>query len=198
MLEPRRDTCWGPMQVHLEAAREAAGALRAAGFPVELHEPNLPVHAAEGEAKELAAAHKEGRHLWRGDPYLLLADRARLVELCRFLRDELGYDCLIDVTAADWAAEEPVLWGLYQVLSLRRKARLSIKVHIPKDDCRVPSVVPVYPGANWHEREAAEFYGVSYEGHPDPRHMLLPDDWQGFPLRKDYQFPSEYHGISCL
>lgn len=195
---PKRETGWGPQQTYLQGARAAAAAARQAGFPVELHEPNLPTYAGEGEAKELAAAHKEGRHLWRGDAFLLLADRAQIVALCRFLRDRLQYDCIIDVTAVDYAAEEANLWGVYALLSLTTRLRLTVKTYIPKADCRIDSVVAVYPGANWHEREAAEFYGISYAGHPDPRHMLLPDDWVGYPLRKDYEFPKEYHGISCV
>ncbi|TAH39365.1 MAG: NADH-quinone oxidoreductase subunit C [Planctomycetota bacterium] len=194
----QRDTGWGPMQAYFEAARAAHAALSQAGFPVELHQPNLPVFAAEGEAKELAAAHKEGKHLWRGDAYVQLADRGRIVGLCRFLRDQLAYQQIIDVTAVDHAAEDKELWGMYAFLSLTTKLRLSVKTMIPKDDCRIDSIVPVYPGANWHERETAEFYGITYTGHPDPRHMLLPDDWVGNPLRKDYKFPEEYHGISCV
>lgn len=199
MPEAQRDAGWGPVQAHAEAARAAAAALREAGLPVELHEPNLPVFAEADEAKLLARAHKEGGpRLWRGDPFLLLADRSRLLDLVRHLRDGLGYSLLVDVTAVDYDAAEPHIWGVYQLLSLARKSRLTVKVHIPKDDCRIQSVVGVYPGADWHEREAAEMFGITYEGHPDPRHMLLPDDWAGFPLRKDYKFPEEYHGISCV
>jgi NADH-quinone oxidoreductase subunit C len=57
--------------------------------------------------------------------------------------------------------------------------------------------VPVYRASQWHERECAEMFGIVFEGHPDPRNILLPDDWVGSPLRKDYEFPKEYHGISC-
>ncbi|MBC8328614.1 MAG: NADH-quinone oxidoreductase subunit C [Planctomycetes bacterium] len=199
MLEPRRDTAWGPMEVLFEAARDAAAALQAAGFEVELHQPNLPVYAPEGESKRLAKKHKEEDpvHEWRGDPYLALKDRSRLLELCRFLRDELGYEVLMDATAVDFDAEDEHLWGVYQFLSVGRKRRLSLKTFIPKADCRVDSVTAVYPAADWHEREASEMFGVEYLGHPDPRHILLPDDWVGHPLRKDYQYPDEYHGISC-
>jgi len=198
MEEVRRDAPWGPVQAQLDAAREAAAALQEAGFPVHLHEPNLPTFAPEGEAKRLAKKHKEGgEYEWRGDPWIELQERERLVELCAFLRDRLDFAMLADLTAVDLDAEDPVLWGVYGLLSLSRRCRLMVKVQIPKEDCRVPSVCRVWPAANWHEREAAEFFGIDYEGHPDPRHILLPDDWVGHPLRKDYEFPEEYHGISC-
>ncbi len=199
MLEPRRDAAWGPMEILFEAARDASAALAAAGFEVELHEPNLPLFAPEGETKRLAKKHKEENpeYEWRGDPYLLLKDRGRLLDACRFLRDQQGYEMLMDATAVDFDAEDEQLWGVYQLLSVGKKCRLSLKTFIPKADCRVDSVVPVYPAADWHEREAAEMYGITYEGHPDPRNILLPDDWVGHPLRKDYEYPEEYHGISC-
>ena len=57
--------------------------------------------------------------------------------------------------------------------------------------------VPVHRASQWHERECAEMFGITFEGHPDPRNILLPDDWIGHPLRKDYEYPKEYHGISC-
>jgi NADH-quinone oxidoreductase subunit C len=61
----------------------------------------------------------------------------------------------------------------------------------------MPSSVSVHRGAQWAERECGEMFGITFEGHPDPRNILLPEDWIGSPLRKDYEFPEEYHGISC-
>ncbi len=199
MQEPRRDTAWGPMEVLFEAARDAASALQSAGFEVELHEPNLPLYAPEGETKRLAKKHKEEdpEFEWRGDPWLLLKDRGRLLDALRLLRDDLGYEMLMDATAVDFDAEDEQLWAVYQLLSVGKKCRLSLKTYVPKADCRIDSATPVYPAADWHEREAAEMFGITYEGHPDPRPMLLPDDWVGHPLRKDYEYPEEYHGISC-
>lgn len=200
MTAPTRDTQWGPTKAWIEAAREAAQAAEKAGFEVELHEPNLPTYAEPDEAKRLAKKAKEegAEREWRGDPYLFLKDPGRIADLCRFFRDDLEYQQAIDVTAVDYDAEHHELWGVYSLLSLTKKWRLTVKIHIPKSHCRVPSVTPVYPAADWHERESAEFFGITYEGHPDPRHMLLPDDWVGYPLRKDYEFPEEYHGISCV
>ncbi len=200
MSQVTRDAAWGPIEVHVAAARDAASALQGAGFPIELHEPNLPVYAPEGEGKRLARKHKEENptYEWRGDPYLLLGERARLLDALRFFRDELGYEMLIDLTAVDFDADEPHLWAVYQLLSLGRRARVTLKLEVPKEDPRLASASGIYPAAEWHEREAAEMFGIVYEGHPDPRHMLLPDDWEGHPLRKDYVYPEEYHGISCL
>lgn len=198
MTEARRDTAWGPMEVHFAAAREAFQAVQEAGFPVLLEEPNLPVFAEEGESKRLAKKGKDEPREWRGDPFLLLQDRSRILELLTFLRDRQGFEMLVDCTGVDYDAEDPELWVVYGLLSLRRKCRLTVKVLVPKEDPRIASVTGVYPAADWHEREAAEFFGLVFEGHPDPRHMLLPDDWEGHPLRKDYEFPEEYHGISCV
>ncbi|KAA3605059.1 MAG: NADH-quinone oxidoreductase subunit C [Planctomycetota bacterium] len=198
MEAPKRDTAWGPMEVHFQAAREAHAALQEAGLEVELHQPNLPIFAEEGEAKRLAKKKADEPHEWRGDAFLLLKDRERLLEALSLIREQLAFQQIVDVTAVDFDAEDSVLWGVYQVLSLTKKARLTLKVHLPKDDCRVASAVSVYPGADWHERESGEMYGITYEGHPDPRNILLPDDWVGYPLRKDYEFPEEYHGISCV
>ena len=90
-----------------------------------------------------------------------------------------------------------MLWCNYQLLSIEHRHRLAIKAVIPKSDARIPTAVPVYRAAQWHERESGEMFGIEYVGHPDPRNILLPDDWAGYPLRKDYEFPTEYHGISC-
>ena len=70
-------------------------------------------------------------------------------------------------------------------------------VGLPKSALAIASATAVHRGAQWHEREAAEMFGIDFVGHPDPRNILLPDDWVGSPLRKDYEFPDEYHGISC-
>ncbi len=74
----------------------------------------------------------------------------------------------------------------YHLLSLERRARLRLKVRVSGQDAVVPSVVSVWPAANWHEREAFDLMGMRFEGHPDLTRILMPDDWEGFPLRKDY------------
>lgn len=194
-----RDTAWGPMEVHRDAAEEAARALTEAGFGVEAQLPNLPLIAPEGEAKELVRRAKEddAEPVWRGDAFLLVSDLAQLPEVMSHCRDQLGYSLLYDATAVDLATDDPQLKLVYGLRNLQTKARLVIQARVAKDAAEVPTVSLVYPAADWHEREAAEMYGITYVGHPDPRKLLLPDDWAGFPLRKDYEYPDEYHGVSC-
>ena len=133
-----------------------------------------------------------------GDPFVVV-EPERLVDFLRVCRDDerLGFELLIDLSATDPAKESADLWINVQLLSLAHRHRLAIKCLLPKADPRLPSSVPVHRAAQWHERECAEMFGITFEGHPDPRHILLPDDWIGSPLRKDYEFPNEYHGISC-
>lgn len=194
-----RDTAWGPMEVHRAAAEEAERSLTEAGFAVEAQMPNLPLIAPEGEAKDLVRRAKEedAEPVWRGDAYLLLADPSQLPAALLHCRNELGYSLLYDATAADLSTDDPQFKLVYGLRNLQSKARLIVQARVAKDAAEVPSVAQVYPAADWHEREAAEMYGITYVGHPDPRKLLLPDDWAGFPLRKDYEYPDEYHGVSC-
>jgi NADH-quinone oxidoreductase subunit C len=133
-----------------------------------------------------------------GDPFVLV-DPRQLVDFLRCCRDDerLAFELLVDLSATDPAAAGEDLWINVQLLSLRQRHRLAVKCLLSKADLRLPSTVPVYRASQWHERECAEMFGITFEGHPDPRNILLPDDWVGAPLRKDYEFPREYHGISC-
>lgn len=126
-------------------------------------------------------------------------DPACMVEFLTFCRDDeaLGFEVLIDLSASDPSVDDENLWILIQLLSVRHRHRLGIKSLLPKSALSMPSSTRVYRAAQWHERECMEMFGVTFEGHPDPRNMLLPDDWPGYPMRKDYEFPKEYHGISC-
>jgi NADH-quinone oxidoreductase subunit C len=104
---------------------------------------------------------------------------------------------IVDQTATDPGKDDENFWINVQLLSLSHRHRLAIKCVLPKENAVMPTCVPVHRTCQWHERECAEMYGITFEGHPDPRHILLPDDWVGHPMRKDYEFPTEYHGISC-
>ena len=134
----------------------------------------------------------------RGDPFVWVdpASLPAFLELCRD-DERLSFEQLIDLTAVDPGKDDPNLWVVVQLLSLAQRHRLAVKCALPKAAASMPSSVPVHRAAQWHERECGEMYGITFTGHPDPRHILLPEDWVGFPLRKDYVFPDEYHGISC-
>jgi NADH-quinone oxidoreductase subunit C len=133
-----------------------------------------------------------------GDAYVLV-DPQVLASFLEVVREDprLSFDFLSDLTATDPSVDDENLWINVQLLSLEHKHRLAVKCFLPKANAVMPTTVPVHRGSQWAEREAAEMYGITFVGHPDPRHILLPDDWVGFPMRKDYVFPDEYHGISC-
>lgn len=112
--------------------------------------------------------------------------RERLVEVCRALRDwpETRCNYLACLSGVDYPAYIEVV---YHVTSLETPAMFAVKARAPKDDCRLPSVTGVWAGANWHEREVFDLLGVTFEGHPDLRRILLPEGFSGgYPLRKDF------------
>lgn len=145
------------------------------------------------------AKHGESKDAGRGGDPFVLVDPQKIVPFLHVCRDEdrLRFDLLVDLSATDPKAEDPNLWIGINLLSIERRHRLAIKAMLPKSALTMPSCSSIYRAAQWHERECAEMFGITFVGHPDPRHILLPDDWVGYPLRKDYVFPKEYHGISC-
>ena len=131
----------------------------------------------------------------------VVVDRSDLHDALAFLRDDpmLSLDSLSGVTATDWPGRTPRYWLAYDLYSMAHKHRLRLKVGLLDDDPHVPSVVVMYPTANWHERETFDFYGIVFDGHPDLTRILLPDDWQGYPLRKDESLggvPTWFHGAT--
>ena len=137
----------------------------------------------------------KGRH---GDPFVKVDPRLlpAFLEVCRD-DDQLALEMLVDLTGTDPSKDDENLWVNVQLLSITKKHRLAVKCELAKASPSMPSSVSVHRAGQWHERECAEMFGITFEGHPDPRNILLPDDWVGHPLRKDYEFPDEYHGISC-
>jgi NADH-quinone oxidoreductase subunit C len=116
-------------------------------------------------------------------------DRDVLVDACRHLRDDERFEMLADLSGVDYLGAKPPTERFlvaYHVLSLTRNLRLRLRVFIPEGDERLASVTGVWPGANWQEREVYDFFGLTFEGHPDLRRILMPDDWEGYPQRKDY------------
>ncbi len=112
----------------------------------------------------------------------------KIVEICQTLRDDRGlaYNYLSGVTALDYYPVEPRFGVCYHLLSMRYNRRLRLKVMWSDGDSPIPSVTGVWPSANWHEREVFDMFGVIFDGHPDLRRILMPSDWDGHPLRKDY------------
>jgi NADH-quinone oxidoreductase subunit C len=128
----------------------------------------------------------------------MFVDRDHLVGVLRVLRDDpaLQFSALVDVTSTDGWPAEPRFTVVYHLVCLGESyrtadvaapaRRLRVKVRVPGDDPRVPSAVPVHAGANWPEREVYDLMGIAFDGHPDLRRILTPEDWSGYPLRKDY------------
>jgi NADH-quinone oxidoreductase subunit C len=116
--------------------------------------------------------------------------RARIVEICRYLRDDakLRFNLLSDLTGADRGLEaEPRFEVIYHLMSLPNRMRLRVKTRVgDDDDCHLPSVCEVWQTANWHERETFDLFGIRFDGHPDLRKILTPEDLEGHPLRKDF------------
>ena len=119
-----------------------------------------------------------------------------LPELARFLRDEqeLRFDLLMCLSGVHYEKEQQ-LGVTYHLNSTTEKHKLTLKVMLSADDAVVPSVQSVWKTANWHEREAFDMFGIRFEGHPDLRRILCPDDWEGHPLRKDYKVQEFYRGM---
>lgn len=120
----------------------------------------------------------------------------RLLEVCNYLKDapQLDFDLLRCISAVDWPQQN--LFELsYDVLSIQFNHTIAIKTTLDRTHPEIDSVSSVWPAAEWHEREAFDLMGITFKNHPDPRRILLPDDWSGHPLRKDYQDLMEYHGL---
>ncbi|HNS63392.1 MAG TPA: NADH-quinone oxidoreductase subunit C [Anaerolineaceae bacterium] len=123
---------------------------------------------------------------FRGEVTLVLPPQ-QIVAAALAARDEYGYNMLMDATAVDyWPAQAPRFHVVYQLYGLGHNRLLRLRVPVDGNAPVVPTIVPVYPNANWKEREIWDMFGIRFEGHPDLRRILMPEDWQGHPLRKDY------------
>jgi NADH-quinone oxidoreductase subunit C len=116
---------------------------------------------------------------------ILVVARELLAEIAIYSRDDEKFDWLADLTAVDWPKREKRFDIVLNMYSFEKNERLRLKAHASADE-RVPSVQGIWSTANWMEREVYDMFGVVFEGHPDLKRILLPDEWQGHPLRKDY------------
>lgn len=133
-------------------------------------------------------------------------DASRWREIAIFLRDDARLRCntLRCVSGVDRLADDriEIIYDLVSMLPARSGDGywrgdnvFAVKLRVPRDGGHVETVSDVWPAADWHEREVYDMFGVVFDNHPDLRRILCPDDWEGYPLRKDYEFPLEYHGI---
>lgn len=109
----------------------------------------------------------------------------RIFEVCRALKQDFAFEQLSGVTGVDWWPQEPRFEIVYQLHSISRNIRLRLKVRISENDA-LDSVTSVWRGANWYEREVFDLFGVTFRNHPDLERIMMPVDWEGHPLRKDY------------
>lgn len=129
-----------------------------------------------------------------GDPYAFVPGE-KIVEICTFLKDDpqILMDCLSNITGVDAPPDDLDL--VYHFFSYNLRHSMTLKARVPKSNAKVPTVEKVYPTADWQEREAFDLLGIQFDGHPDLRRIMMPDDWVGYPLRKDYKEEDDYHGI---
>lgn len=166
-----------------------------------------------GRLEERFGAKITSKNLQAIDPFVVV-DASDLLDVCRFLKENeaLAFDLLHDISGVDYlepdlkkapkAGFDPHVEVVYHLQSFKHIHRIVVKVVLPrwKDSTpgqlpEVPSLTPLYGSADWHEREVYDLVGVYFAGHPNLTRILMSEDWVGHPLRKDYEFPLEYHGI---
>lgn len=124
-------------------------------------------------------------HDFRGDETIIIT-REDMLKVFQYLRDELGFEFLMDITAVDYLEREPRFEVVYHLYSFKNNYRLRVKIRVSESDPVVDSLMPLWSGANWFEREVYDMFGIKFRGHPDLRRILMYDEFQGHPLRKDY------------
>ena len=129
------------------------------------------------------------------DPYIVV-EAAAIEEVGAYLRHDadLCFDSLMCLSGVDYGPAK-TLGVVYNLHSTTLRHKITLKVTVPREEGVLPTVCDLWHTAEWHEREAYDLYGMQFLDHPDPRRILLPDDWEGHPMRKDYQVQEFYHGI---
>lgn len=122
---------------------------------------------------------------FRGD-LALIVDSTKIVDICRFLKEDpdLSFDVCQDVTAIDWAKSRNRFTVVYHVFSLKNKFRLRLKANIENET--IDSITQIWPSANWYERETFDMYGIKFNNHPDLRRVYMPEEFEYYPLRKEF------------
>jgi NADH-quinone oxidoreductase subunit C len=123
------------------------------------------------------------------DQVSVIVRKEKIVDISRYLHDHpsLYFDYLADLCGVDYLDKKvPRFEVIYQLYSMRRRHRIRVKAQVPGDNPTIDTVTSVWAGAHWHERECFDMFGIVFRGHPDLRRILMPEDWEGFPLRKEY------------
>jgi NADH-quinone oxidoreductase subunit C len=141
------------------------------------------------ELREVNAESIVGTEFYRGRATLLVAAE-HVPEILRALKDS-GYTFLSSLHGVDYYPEEPRLGVLYELLNMNEPDRISVKARVPIDDPRIPTATELFPGADFPEREVYDMFGVVFDGHPDLRRILMPEDFEGFPQRRDFPIGGE-------
>ena len=133
------------------------------------------------------------------NPYVYVHPEA-VAEVCLFMKEHssLAFDSLMCLSGVDYKGskgEEDRLEVVYHLFSMQHRHKFVLKIQLPRENPSVPTVENVWAIANWHEREAYDMFGIQFRGHSDFRRILCPDDWEGYPLRKDYEQPETYLGM---
>jgi NADH-quinone oxidoreductase subunit C len=123
------------------------------------------------------------------DQVSVIIKRDRIFNVCKYLHDDalLSFDHLKDLCGVDYLNKKEVRFEVvYTLYSIRHHHMIRLRAEVPEKDPTIQSVTPIWAGANWHERECFDMFGITFKGHPDMRRILMPEDWEGHPLRKDY------------
>lgn len=156
-------------------------------------EPKLIAQAIAAAIKERYPAEVKGIREFRGQVSVIVK-KGRIRKIMEYLHDtpELCFSYLRDLCGVDYLGrKEPRFEVVYQLYSISHRHTIRIRAEVPEDDPVIDSVSAIWDGANWHERECYDMFGIRFNGHPDLRRILMPEDWEGYPLRKDYPLKSD-------
>lgn len=128
------------------------------------------------------------------DPYIKIAP-THWMEVASALRDapEMDFDFLMCLSGVDWG--KGILGVVYHLFSTTNRQKVTVRIDLPLAEATVASIASIWPSADWHEREVYDMFGITFSGHPDLRRILLPEDYPGHPLRKDFKVPEFYQGM---